>query len=104
MHTDVFITAFRNFRLDPIMFGSDLPCDLSRGSMISFGYGWEQIWEHQLAEMDITHRDPRPTHSVYKTLRAARRAMHLESFDSGQMENLFYRNAYRFVHRTDPIA
>ena len=101
MHADVFMIAFRKLRLDRIMFGSDIPCDLSRGAMISFGYGWEQIWDHQLAEMNITHCDPRPTYSVYETLRAARRAANLESFGREQIEDLFFRNAYRFVHRTD---
>lgn len=97
-HSDVFTLAFRNLPLDRIMFGTDLPCDLIRGTMISFGYGWDQIIDTQLAGFNITHCDPRPTYCVYETLRAARRAIGFEGFGRPEIEAIFYDNAARFVH------
>ncbi len=97
-YSDVFTLAFRHLPLDRIMFGSDIPCDLLRGTIVSFGYGWELITDKELAPLNITHCDPRPTYSVYETLRAARRAIKFEGFGQKEIEDLFYHNAVKFVH------
>ena len=48
-YSDVLTLGFRHLPLDRIMFGSDIPCDLVRGTMLSFGLGWEQITEDDIA-------------------------------------------------------
>lgn len=97
-YSDVFTLAFRHLRLDRIMFGSDIPCDLLRGTLVSFGYGWELITNKELERLNITHCDPRPTYGVYETLRAARRAMKFEGFGKKEREDFFHNNAVNFVH------
>jgi len=96
-HADCLTLAFRNLPLDRIMYGSDLPCDLQRGNMLSFGQGWEQLGEEDIAALNIKHCDPRPTYTVYETLRALRRAMKFEDFGPHEIDAVFYQNAVKFV-------
>jgi predicted TIM-barrel fold metal-dependent hydrolase len=97
MHSDVFTIAFRNLRFDRIMFGSDFPCDLIKGVIVSFGYGWELLEDRHLAAMNIQHCDPRPTFSAYETLRACRRACKFEGYGKSEIEDLFYNNATKLL-------
>jgi len=101
-NTDVYTLAFRKLPLDRIMFGSDIPGDLLRGTLISFGYGWALITEKELTPLNIDYCDPRPTFVVYETLRSVRRAALLEGFGREQIEDLFYNNADRFIHARRP--
>jgi glutamate-1-semialdehyde 2,1-aminomutase len=101
-HADCLTLAFRNLPLDRIMFGSDLPSDLRRGNMISFGLGWEQLGEEQIAALNIRHCDPRPTYTVYETIRALRRAAKFEDYGRQEIEDLFFNNASRFVYGEQP--
>lgn len=96
-HSDVFMIAFRNIGLDKIMFGTDFPCTLIKGTFVSFGYGWELIHESQFAAMNIRHCDPRPTYAAYESLRALKRASHLEGYGPEQIEDIFYNNAMAFA-------
>jgi len=80
------------------MFGTDFPCDLIRGNMISFGFGWDLVTADHLAAMNITHCDPRPTFAHYETLRAFKRAASFEGYGPREIEDIFYHNAIRFVH------
>ena len=96
-HSDVLTLAFRNLPLERIMFGSDLPSDLRRGNMISFGLVWDQLDEEKIAALNINHCDPRPTYTVHETLRALRRTMKFEDFGSQEIEDVFYNNAVKFV-------
>ena len=98
-NTDVFTLAFRKLPLDRIMFGSDIPSDLQRGTMVGFGYGWVLITDKMLAPLDIQYCDPRMTYVLYETLRAARRACLLEGFGEEQIQDFFYNNAARFIGR-----
>ena len=97
-YSDVFTVAFRNIALDRIMFGTDFPCDLIKGNMLSFGYGWDLVTEEHLAAMNITHCDPRATYSHYETLRAFKRAAGFEGYGRPQIEDIFFNNAMKFVH------
>ncbi len=97
-YSDVFTIAFRNLRLDRIMFGTDFPCDLIKGNMISFGFGWDLVTHKHLAALNITHCDPRPTFAHYETLRAFKRAAGFEGYGRQEIEDIFYNNAMKFVH------
>ncbi len=101
-YSDVLTLGFRHLPLDRIMFGTDFPCDLVRGTMVSFGLGWEQLAEDDIARLAPAHCDPRPTYTVYETLRAARRAIGFEGFGKKEIEDIFYGNAYRFIHGSGP--
>ncbi len=98
-NTDVFTLAFRKLPLDRIMFGSDIPSDLQRGTMVGFGYGWALITDKTLASLDIQYCDPRTTYVLYETIRAARRACILEGFGEAEIRDLFYNNAARFIEK-----
>ena len=103
-YSDVLTLAFCHMPLSRIMFGTDFPCDLVRGTMVSFGLGWEQLAEKEIRGLNVTHCDPRPTYTVYETLRTARRAVQFEGFGAQQIEDLFYNNAVNFIFgdRHDP--
>lgn len=103
-YSDVLTLGFRHLPLDRIMFGSDFPCDLVRGTMLSFGLGWEQITEDDIARLKPRHCDPRPTYTVYETLRAACRAIRFEGFGRREINDIFHDNAMKFVHGTDKRA
>lgn len=62
------------------MFETDFPCTLIKVTFVSFGYGWELIYELQFAAMNIRHCDPRPIYATYESLRALKRASHLEGY------------------------
>ena len=96
-YSDVFTVAFRNLPLDRIMFGTDFPCDLIKGNMISFGYGWDLVTQQHLDGMQITHCDGRATYAHYETLRAFKRAAGFEGFGPREIEMIFYDNGVDFV-------
>ena len=100
-YSDVLTLGFRHLPLDRIMFGSDFPCDLVRGTMVSFGLGWEQLTEDDIARLNPSHCDPRPTYTAYETIRAARRAIRFEGFGPQEINDIFYNNAFKFVHGTN---
>ena len=95
---DVFMIAFRDFSLERMMYGSDIPSDLRRGNMIGFGRGWALLTERDIASMDIDYCDNRCTFVMYETLRALRRAAALACLERQQIEDIFYNNAFRFAH------
>ena len=68
--------------------------------MVSFGLGWEQLTEDDITRLNPSHCDPRPTYTVYETLRAARRAIRFEGFGPQEINDIFYDNAWKFVHGT----
>lgn len=97
-NADVFMLAFRHLALERIMFGSDMPSDLRRGTMVGFGMGWAFLTEKEIAAMGIDYCDSRCTFLLYETLRAARRAAKIEDLSEKQIEDLFYNNSVTFVH------
>ena len=97
-NADVFMLAFRNFALERIMFGSDIPSDLRRGTMVGFGMGWALLMEKEVAAMGIDYCDNRCTFLLYEVLRALRRAATIEGLNEQQIEDLFHNNAIAFVH------
>jgi len=94
---DVFMLAFRNVSLERIMYGSDIPSDLRRGTMVGFGMGWALLLEKEIAAMGIDYCDSRCTFLLYETVRALRRAAALEGLNEQQVEDLFHDNAAAFV-------
>lgn len=96
-NADVFLLAFRNFAIDRIMFGSDMPSDLRRGNMVGFGLGWAFLTAPEIVAMGIDYCDNRCTFLLYETLRALRRAAMIEGLGARQIEDLFNHNATAFV-------
>lgn len=101
-NTDVFMLAFRNLALDRIMYGSDIPADILRGTLVSFGMGWALLTEKEIASINIDHCDNRCTYVMYETLRACRRAAMLAGLDRQQIEDLFFNNAFKFCSQNKP--
>ena len=98
----VYLLMLRHVPLDHILYGSDIPSDLERGKLVSFGYAWALLDEQTISKMSIPHCDAEPTYVVYETLRAFRRAAHERGLDAPDTEKVFLHNALKlFAKDTD---
>ena len=96
-NSDVFATVLRHFPLDRIMYGSDFPVDLMKGTYIGWGRAWAHLTEEIIEAMGIEYCDPRPTYIIYEVLRAARRAILAAELSQKEIEDFFCNNAVRLL-------
>ena len=89
----VYLLMLRNVPIDRILYGSDIPSDLERGNLVSFGYAWALLAEQTIRSMEIPHCYAEPTYVVYETLRAFRRAARERGLSAEDVEGVFLHNA-----------
>jgi predicted TIM-barrel fold metal-dependent hydrolase len=86
----VFIHLFREFRMDRIVFGSDLVTAAGfRGSYVSFADSWK------------LYQDEECTFELYENLCALTAAVELIGLDESRLEDVFYNNAARLFDIKD---
>ena len=96
----VYSLMFRHIPLNRILYGSDVPSDLVRGQMVSYGFAWALLTEETIRCMNTAHCNAEPTYMVYETLRALRRGARDADLSRKDIERIFFGNALKLLHGT----
>lgn len=102
-HWEVLAYLCQHFPRERILFGTDMPISCSGGKSVEINDQYAYIMEHDISIGSAIHDADRAvefTYFYYEELRAIRKAAESVGLSRGELEAIFWHNAWDMLQRT----